>query len=97
MHTAIEAYELVENAAKVARRDERRIRVMNVGEFIRQGDIYIAKIADGSVYGKKLDTLQEDAAFAAGVEQILIHHGIAVPGRVDKIIRALPMIGLFIR
>ncbi len=39
----------------------------------------------------KLDTLQEDAAFAAGVEQILIQHGIAVPGRVDKIIKALPL------
>lgn len=44
----------------------------------------------------KLDTLQEDAAFAAGVEAILVHHGIAVPGRVDKIIKALPLIGLFV-
>jgi len=53
--------------------------------------------ADGDFDDTKLDSLQEDAEFAAAVEAILVHHGVAVPGRVDRIIKALPMIGLFVR
>ena len=45
----------------------------------------------------KLDTLGENASFIAGIEGILIHHGVAVPGKIDKIIKALPMLALFVR
>lgn len=45
----------------------------------------------------KLDTLQEDAVFAAAVEAILTKHGVHVPGNVDRVIQLLPLLAGFIR
>ncbi len=44
----------------------------------------------------KLDTVQEDTQLAADVEAILVKRGVSVPGRVDAIIKALPLITLFV-
>lgn len=49
-------------------------------------------LADGTVNESKLDTLQEDLELATGVEDILKAHGVNVPGRVDQVIRLLPVI-----
>jgi hypothetical protein len=54
-------------------------------------------LPNGDFDDTKLDTLAENAAFIASVELILIQRGVPVPGTIDKIIRALPMIGLFVR
>lgn len=51
---------------------------------------------EGDFDETKLDTVSEDAAFAAGVEAILVSHGVHIPGKVDQIIKALPLLGLFI-
>jgi hypothetical protein len=53
--------------------------------------------ADGDFDETKLDTLQEDAEFAGAVEAILVKHGAHVPGRVDQVIKALPLVGFFLR
>ena len=45
----------------------------------------------------KLDSLQEDAAFAAAVAGILEAHGVNVPDRVENAIRILPLLAAFIR
>lgn len=48
--------------------------------------------ADGTFDQTKLDTIQEDVAFAAGVEKILEEHGLNIPAKVDKIIQIIPLI-----
>ncbi len=45
----------------------------------------------------KLDTLQEDAVFAAAVEAILKKHGVHTPDQVDRLIQLLPLLAGFIR
>jgi hypothetical protein len=45
----------------------------------------------------KLDSIIEEATFAAAVEAILKKHGVAVPGNVDRVIQLLPIIAGFIR
>lgn len=45
----------------------------------------------------KLDTLQEDAAFAASVEAILKKWGVHTPDQIDRVIQLLPILAGFIR
>lgn len=45
----------------------------------------------------KLDTLQEDAVFAASVEAILKKYGVHTPDQVDRLIQLLPLLAGFIR
>lgn len=47
--------------------------------------------------GTKLDTIQEDAEFAAAIEALLKLHGVHVPDRVDKIIALLPLLAGILR
>ncbi len=54
-------------------------------------------LPDGRFDAAKLDTLQEDLAFAADVEEVLKGHGVNVPARVDSIIKLLPLIASFVR
>lgn len=54
-------------------------------------------LPNGDYDETKLDTLQEDTQFAADVEAILVARGVPVPAKVDAIIKALPLLGLFIR
>lgn len=53
--------------------------------------------AAGDFDDTKLDTIQEDTAFAAGIEAILKAHGVDVPEKVDTIIRILPLVASFVR
>jgi hypothetical protein len=54
-------------------------------------------LPDGSFDDTKLDTIEEDVTFAAGIEQILKDAGLDVPDRVDKIVKALPLLLSIIR
>lgn len=47
---------------------------------------------DGTFDQTKLDTLQEDLAFAAAVEAMLAARGLSLPDRVEKIIAILPLV-----
>ena len=45
----------------------------------------------------KLDTLQEDAAFAAAVSAILETRGVDIPDRLEKVIQLLPLLAGLVR
>lgn len=49
-------------------------------------------LPDGSFDQTKLDTIEEDLAFASAVEAILKAHGLNVPAKVEQIIQILPLL-----
>lgn len=53
-------------------------------------------LPDGAFDSTKLHTIQEDAAFAAGVERVLKANGVDVPARVDWVIQVIPLIAALI-
>lgn len=52
---------------------------------------------DGVFDTSKLDTIQEDVDFGVKVEGILKTHGLNIPGKVDRIIAALPLLAALIQ
>ena len=74
---------------------------LGTGLFIASDVIALLKtrgilLPSGDFDETKLDTLQEDAQFAADVEAILVRYGVHIPGKAHQIIQALPLLGLFI-
>jgi len=53
-------------------------------------------LPNGDYDETKLDTVQEDTQFAADVAAIFVRYGVPVPPKVLAIIKALPLLGLFI-
>lgn len=53
--------------------------------------------ATGEFDETKLDTLQEDAAFAAAVTAILETRGVDVPDKLEKVIQLLPLLAGLVR
>ena len=67
------------------------------GLFIQSDIVTLLKqkkilLADGSFDATTLDTLTEDLELASDIEGVLKAHGVNVPGRVDQVIRLLPII-----
>ena len=48
--------------------------------------------ADGDFDDTKFNTIEGILAFTAGVEAILVKHGVAIPGKVDAILKLLPLL-----
>jgi hypothetical protein len=75
---------------------------MNAGTFVFIGrdlvDLLERKgvlLADGELDKTKLDTLTENLDLASDIEDLLKARGLNVPGKVDQIIQALPIIAAF--
>lgn len=54
-------------------------------------------LPDGRFDAMKLDTVQEDVAFAASIETVLEKYGLNVPERVSALIQLLPLIAPLVR
>jgi len=54
-------------------------------------------LPDGSFDKTKLDTIEEDIAFAIALEGVLKVHGLVVPEKIDKIIQILPLLAAIIK
>lgn len=72
---------------------------MNAGQLLKVVKDIVALLEDSGVLlpdgtfdKSKLDTLQEDIAFAARVEGVLAKYGLDVPDKVNKVIAILPLI-----
>jgi hypothetical protein len=52
-------------------------------------------LSDGEFDKAKLDTLTENLDLASDIEDLLKARGLNVPGKVDQIIQALPIIAAF--
>ena len=51
---------------------------------------------DGTFDQTTLDSLQEDLAFSAAVEQVLVAHGLAIPAKVQQVIDLLPLVAALV-
>ena len=51
---------------------------------------------DGTFDQTKLDSLQEDLAFSAAVEKVLVAHGLAIPEKVQQVIDLLPLVAALV-
>lgn len=54
-------------------------------------------LPDGRFDATKLDTVQEDVAFAASIETVLEKYGLNVPELVSALIQLLPLIAPLVR
>lgn len=63
-----------------------------IGLLVTNGFLH----TDGTFDKTKLDTIQEDVAFVAAIEQVLKARGLPVPDKLDKVIALLPLIAQFV-
>lgn len=92
--TVKETIEKIQEQAKInaARDKEQKVKtvpLMKVGEVIRQGDIYIHKVADNHPVGEQLDRRQLADGHSIGQRHMLlgefkIYEGVELPSWVDK-------------
>lgn len=77
---------------------------MNAGQLLLVTKDIIALLEErgilltsGAFDEAKLDTVQEDVAFAQAIEVVLAKHGVNVPHRVDAILQIIPLLAMVIK